>query len=105
MGDFAGEDALILEPTEEIELRFFGIRIEPDLRGHELREQLGELPELQKSGIGILGEIPLGEHAKADELVVMGLEMREIGTRTCQLSELLSVRVIVAPAWRPTRTL
>lgn len=82
-------NALILEPTKEVELRFVAIRIEADLCGFDLSEKLGKLAQLHERGVGILGEIALGEHAKADELIVVDMELREIGTRTCQLSELL----------------
>ena len=85
LSDLARENALILEAAQEIELRFFAARIEANLCGHDLGEQLGELAELQEGGIWVLGEIALGEHTKADELVVVGCEMREIGARTCQL--------------------
>jgi hypothetical protein len=74
----AREDALILQAAKQVVLRFFARRVQADLRGHQLREELGELAQLQERGVRVVGEVALREHAEAHELFVVLLEVREV---------------------------
>src|SRR5262249_8348930 len=60
--DLSREDPLILQSTKEVILRLVARGVETYLGGHELCEQLRELPQLQDRGVRIVGEVPFGKH-------------------------------------------
>src|SRR5689334_23274550 len=78
LGNVPREDSLILQSPKEIVLRLLARHIDPNLRRDQLSKQLSELPQLQQAGIRIIREIALREHPQAHELLVVGLEIREV---------------------------
>jgi hypothetical protein len=76
--DFHGEDAVVAEPQEEFVLTILRAVEDADIGGDELGEELGELAELEKAGVRILGEIPFRQHAETQELLIVRLQMGEV---------------------------
>jgi len=48
------------------------------LRRHELCQKLGELPQLEQRGIRVVGKVALRQHAQAQELRVVLLQVGEV---------------------------
>lgn len=55
--DFVGEDAVIAEAAQELVLAVLWPVQESDAGGNQLGEPLGQLPQLEKAGIRIIGKI------------------------------------------------
>ena len=79
--NFARQDTLVLQSTNQVVLSLFARREQADLGCQELSEKLGELTQLQESGVRILREVPLGKHSQTNELLVVLLELREVCLR------------------------
>jgi hypothetical protein len=52
--------------------------VQANPRRHELRQKLGELPQLEQRGVRVIGKVPLREHAQAQELCVVLLQVGEV---------------------------
>ena len=76
--DFAWNDALVLQSPDQIDLHLVGRREDSHVRRRELREQFGQLSELQEAGVRIVGKVALGKHPEAHELLIVRLEMSEV---------------------------
>lgn len=73
------EDALVLQAANQLLLRFFPRGEQADPGGDVLREEFGELAELQERRVGVVGEVALGEEAEAHQLFVVRAEHGEVG--------------------------
>lgn len=78
----AGEDALVLQAAKEVVLRFFARRVQADLRGHQLREELGELAQLQQRSVRVVRKVALRKHAQTHELFVVHSEVCKVRARS-----------------------
>ena len=79
LGNLARQEALIPEPSQQVELRLFRGEIKSNVGGRQLRQELSKLAELEKAGVRIIGEVPLRQQPQTQELIVMLLQMGEIG--------------------------
>jgi hypothetical protein len=52
--------------------------VQADFRRHELRQQLGKLPQLEERGVRVVGKVPLREHTQTQELLVVLLQMGKV---------------------------
>jgi hypothetical protein len=77
--DLGGQDALVLKPPNQIVLGLARRLIFADIGRDVLREQLGELSQLEERGVGVIREIAFRQHAETQELLVMRFELGEIG--------------------------
>ena len=77
-GDLARDDAAGLQPAQQVDLLLVRHRVQPHPRGQLLRQELGELSQLQQAGVRVLGEVALGEHAEPPQLLVVRLQDAEI---------------------------
>jgi hypothetical protein len=71
LGDLSWENALVLQAAQQVVLGLLGRLVQADLCRHELRQKLGELPQLEERGIRVVGKVPLRQHAQAQELCVV----------------------------------
>ena len=85
LGDLARQNALILQAAQQIVLGLLGRLIQADLRRHELRQQLGELPQLEKRSVRVVGKVALRKHTQAQELLVVLLQVGEVAGEKRQL--------------------
>lgn len=86
LSNLARKDALVLQASQQIVLRFLARRIHADPCRHELRKQLGHLAQLQEGAVRIVGKIARRQHSQAHELGVMNLEVGEVRARGTALT-------------------
>jgi hypothetical protein len=74
--------------------------VQADLRRHELRQQLGELPQLQECGIRVIGKVALRQHAQTQELRVVLLQTGEVaGEKRRFMHHLVHVQPKIEYLW------
>lgn len=76
--DLGGDDALVFEPPEQIDLSLGRTDVLPDVGGYELCEQFSELAQLEQTGIGIVGEVAFCTLPQAHELFVVHTKVRKV---------------------------
>jgi hypothetical protein len=79
--DLVGEDTVVPQAAEEFVLAVFGAIEDADVGGDELGENFRQLPEFEKAGVRIFGEIAFGEHPEAEELLIVRLQMGEVAAQ------------------------
>src|SRR5262249_43505029 len=85
LGNFPRDNPMILQPPQEIILRLLRRGEQANPCSGLLGQQLGELPQFQQTGVGIIREILFCQHAEPQELTIILLQMREIGLRKNRL--------------------
>jgi len=85
LGNLARKDTLILQSADKLILGLLRRHIGTDIRRDMLREQLGQLAQLEQRGIRVLREIPFREQPQAQELLVVLRELGEVGLDGCHL--------------------
>jgi hypothetical protein len=48
------------------------------LRSYQLGQQLGQLPQFQQAGVGVLGKVALGQLPQPKQLLVVCSQVREV---------------------------
>jgi hypothetical protein len=71
LGDLAWEYALVLKAAQQVILGLLRRLLQADLRRHELRQKLGELPQLEERGVRIIRKVALRKHAQALRVVLL----------------------------------
>ena len=76
----AGETRVAATPetAKKLVLALVGLKIEAHIRRRALREHFGQLPQLQKAGVGIFRKVAFRQHADPKELLIVLLQMGEI---------------------------
>ena len=62
---------MIPEAVQKLVLAFLHPIENSDIGRHELCQHLGQLPQFQEAGIGIVREIPLRKHPEPQKLLIM----------------------------------
>ena len=79
--DLGWKNAVFPKAVQKLVLAFLHPIENPDIGRHDLCQDLGQLPQFQEAGIGIVRKIPLREHPKPQKLLIMRLQMREIAAQ------------------------
>jgi hypothetical protein len=79
--DLGWKNAVVPEAAQKLVLAFLHPIENPDIGRHELCQDLGQLPQFQEAGIGIVRKIPLAKHSEPQKLIIMRLQMREIAAQ------------------------
>jgi hypothetical protein len=74
-------DAVVARAVQEFVLPVVWAVENADVRCDELGEKFRELSELEKAGVWILRKIPLREHPKAQQLLIVRLQMGEVAAQ------------------------
>jgi hypothetical protein len=71
--NFVGENAVVAQATEEFVLTIFWPIQDTDVGCDKLGEDFRELPQLEETGVWIVGEIAFCKHPKVEKLLVVEL--------------------------------
>ena len=66
--DFTLKQALVLQATDQQVLAFVLRHIQATTRSQRLRQGFSELPQLEKTGVGVFGKVTFGQRAQALQL-------------------------------------
>ena len=83
---------MVPETGQEFVLAFTLPVQNPDAGRHELRQNLGQLPQFEDAGIGVLSEIAFRKHSEPQKLLIMRLQMSEIAAQA--LARLHGIRCL-----------
>ncbi len=72
------ENALIAQPAETVVSAFIRLEREPDTGRSRPGEGLGELPQLKKAGVWVLGKVVFRQQPDAQKLLIVLLKLGKV---------------------------